>query len=329
MKKGKESGKIQDHNMPNEIDNEAQLDANEQVNGQLATNEEKLEPPSGEEDEKKLAAVMEMKRRKKKALIEFRCRIEDAILGNSLLEKPKHNTLSPRERAEAIEQLKEITLWGVPMMPSKRHGGTDNSPGPATKELRSLSRKAWMLFQDHYPELIHRSIIINVPLWYYVSHVLSSRLKTQRRNSKIVFARPGRVSETLLKFVSPENLPVEYGGLKRENDNEFSPEDKVLERNVRASISERIQIPAPEAGVTILWDLTVVGWDVSYKEEFVPDDEGSYKVLLQIHKEKKGGESVRNSFYIREPGKIVITIDNFMLKRKKVLCRYKTKPTVP
>lgn len=81
--------------------------------------------------------------------------------------------------------------------------------------------------------------------------------------------------------------------------------------------------------MTILWDLTVVGWDVSYKEEFVPDDEGSYKVLLQIHKEKKGGESVRNSFYIREPGKIVITIDNFMLKRKKVLYRYKTKPTVP
>ena len=75
--------------------------------------------------------------------------------------------------------------------------------------------------------------------------------------------------------------------------------------------------------------MTIVGWDVSYKEEFFPDDEGSYKVLLQQEKEKKGGESVRNSFYISEPGKIVITIDNFMLKKKKVLYRYKTKPTFP
>ncbi|XWS46976.1 hypothetical protein CRYUN_Cryun14cG0114300 [Craigia yunnanensis] len=176
-----------------------------------------------------------------------------------------------------------------------------NSPGPATKELRSLCRKSWMLLQDHYPELIHRNV----------------RLKTQTSNSKIVFARPGKVPETLLKFVSPENLPVEYGGLKRENDNEFFSEDKVSEHKVRANASESIQIPAPE--------------DVSYKEEFVPDDEGSYKVLLQSEKEKKGGESVRNSLYISEPGKIVITIDNFMLKKKnkKVLYRYKTKPTLP
>lgn len=82
--------------------------------------------------------------------------------------------------------------------------------------------------------------------------------------------------------------------------------------------------------MTIVWDLTVVGWDnILYKEEFVPDDEGSYKVLLQSEKEKKGLESVRNSFYISEPGKIVISIDNSMLKKKKVLYRYKIKPTVP
>lgn len=80
----------------------------------------------------------------------------------------------------------------------------------------------------------------------------------------------------------------------------------------------------------MVWDLTVVGSsDVSYKEEFIPDDEGSYKVLLQNEKEKKKGEGVRNSFYISEPGKIVITFDNPMLKKKKVLYRYKTKPTVP
>ena len=77
----------------------------------------------------------------------------------------------------------------------------------------------------------------------------------------------------------------------------------------------------------MVWDLSVVGWDVSYKEEFVPDDEGSYKILLQ--NQKRMGESVRNSFYISEPGKILITIHNGTFKKKRVLYRSKAKPTVP
>lgn len=67
--------------------------------------------------------------------------------------------------------------------------------------------------------------------------------------------------------------------------------------------------------------------DVSYKEEFIPDDEGSYEIQLQ--KQKKLGESVRNSFYISEPGKIVITFHNGSFKRKRVHYRSKAKPTVP
>lgn len=81
--------------------------------------------------------------------------------------------------------------------------------------------------------------------------------------------------------------------------------------------------------MTVIWDLTVVGWDVGYKEEFIPDDEGSYRVLLRNEKDKKGGESQRNSFYINEPGRIVITIDNLSLKKKNVFYRFKAKPTVP
>ncbi|XVF32390.1 hypothetical protein REPUB_Repub17cG0078100 [Reevesia pubescens] len=449
INKAKGNGKIQDQNMANEIDNDLTpecQDVNEKENGKNSSNEETdeenyfEEPPSAQENENKVAMEIKCRNQKALPLIEFRCRVEDAILGNYLLGKPNNN-IGRKESEKAIEQLKEITIWGVPLMPSKRHEGTDtvllkflkakdykvhkafemlrktlnwrkefkadeileesldpdfekvayvnsrdeeghplyyniwgalkdkqihhkilgseensekflrwrvqnmekgikelnfepggihsvvqiidlkNSPGPATKELRFLCRKSWVLLRDHYPELIHRNIIINVPLWYYVSHVLPSRLKTQRSKSKLVFARPGEVPETLLKFISPENLPVEYGGLKRENDKEFFSDDKVLELQIRANASESIQIPAPEAGVTIIWDLTVVGWDIYYKEEFVPDDEGSYKVLIQQEKEKKGGDSVRNSFHISEPGKIVITIDNFTLKKKKVLYR--------
>lgn len=76
------------------------------------------------------------------------------------------------------------------------------------------------------------------------------------------------------------------------------------------------------------WDLSVIGWDhVSYKEEFIPDDEGSYKILLQ--NQKRLGKSIRNSFYISEPGKIVITIDNKTFKKKTLIYRSKAKSTLP
>lgn len=79
--------------------------------------------------------------------------------------------------------------------------------------------------------------------------------------------------------------------------------------------------------MTITWDLMVLGNEVSYKEEFIPDDDCSYRVLLQ--EDKKMVESVRNSFHIREEGKIVVTISNPTYKKKTAFYRYKTKPSVP
>lgn len=81
--------------------------------------------------------------------------------------------------------------------------------------------------------------------------------------------------------------------------------------------------------MTIVWDVTVVGWDVTCREEFIPDDEGSYKVLLHKYKDKKIGDTIRNSFYINEPGKLVISIDNPTLKKRRVFYRFKARPYVP
>lgn len=84
------------------------------------------------------------------------------------------------------------------------------------------------------------------------------------------------------------------------------------------------QTQIEQAGVTVFWDLTVVGHEVHYKEEFIPNDECSYTILVQ--KEHKT-RSVRNSFHIREPGKIVLSVDNYTLKKKKIFYRYTIKPT--
>ncbi|GJM97700.1 hypothetical protein PR202_ga14646 [Eleusine coracana subsp. coracana] len=202
-----------------------------------------------------------------------------------------------------------------------------NSPGPAKKDLRVAVKQVLDLFQDNYPELVTRNILINVPFWYYAFSTLFYPFMTQRTKSKFVIARPSKVTETLLKYIPIEAIPVKYGGLKRDNDTEFSAEDsEVTEVIVKANSIETIEIEATEADTTLTWDLTVLGWEVNYKEEFVPTDEGSYTII--VRKGKKMGsseEAIRNSFRAGEPGKVVLTVENASNRKKKVLFRQKAK----
>ncbi|KAL0534732.1 hypothetical protein IC582_029025 [Cucumis melo] len=202
-----------------------------------------------------------------------------------------------------------------------------NSPGPAKKELRIATKQAVGILQDNYPELVAKNIFINAPFWYYALNALLSPFLTQRTKSKFVVARPAKVTETLLKYISAEEIPVQYGGFKRDNDYEFTAEDgAVSEINLKAGSTASIEIPAPQGESNLIWDLTVVGWEVNYKEEFVPTDEGSYTIIVQKGKKMSGNEEpVRNSFRNSEPGKIVLTVENFSNKRKRVLYRFKTK----
>ncbi|XP_023520386.1 patellin-4 [Cucurbita pepo subsp. pepo] len=202
-----------------------------------------------------------------------------------------------------------------------------NSPGPVKKELRIATKKAVAILQDNYPEFVAKNIFINVPFWYYALNALLSPFLTQRTKSKIVVARPAKVTETLLKYIPAEEIPVQYGGFKRENDGAFTPEDSgVSELNLKAGSTASIEIPAGQGESQVIWDLTVVGWEVNYKEEFVPSDEGSYTIIVQKGKKMSGSEEpVRNSFRNSEAGKIVLTVENVSNKKKRVLYRFKTK----
>lgn len=76
----------------------------------------------------------------------------------------------------------------------------------------------------------------------------------------------------------------------------------------------------------MIWDVTIVGWDVNYKEEFVPSDPNSYTLIVK--KQRKISwqrEPIRNTFKNKEAGKLVITVENGMFKKKKVLYRFKIK----
>lgn len=393
-----------------------------------------------------LACPLDLKSSRINALLRLRCRVEDAILGGYIYGKNKHKLLS--SRLCITEDLRDISLWDVPLLPSKGNPSTDivlmnflrakdysvydafkmlrktlrwrrdfrvadildekfspeleslwytngkdkegrllcynvfrniknkeleeeiwgrhhhhqeclrwrvhimekaiqqldfkqggvnsilqiidlgNSPGNSWKEVRWINRKMMSLVHDHYPGIIYKNIFINVPVWFSTVHALNLRMITQRSKNTFIFVKPSKVTETLLKYICPENLLAQYGGLKTENDVEFSTDDKVLEISLKPCSIGLIKIPVKEVEVTITWDMMVVGNEVTYREEFIPDDDCSYRVLLQ--EEKKMVEStVRNSFHIREEGKIVITIDNPTYKKKTAFYRYKTKPSVP
>ncbi|QCD77410.1 4-nitrophenyl phosphatase [Vigna unguiculata] len=200
-----------------------------------------------------------------------------------------------------------------------------NSPGISNKELRVATKQTVAILQDNYPEMVAKNIFINVPFWYYALNALLSPFLTQRTKSKIVVARPNKVTETLTKYIPIEEIPVQYGGFKRENDAEFSSQDgAVSELILKAGSTATVEIPALEVGNSVCWDLTVLGWEVSYKEEFVPSDEGSYTVIVQKGKKMGSQEGpIRNTFRNNEAGKVVLTIENNSNKKKRVLYRYK------
>jgi hypothetical protein len=77
----------------------------------------------------------------------------------------------------------------------------------------------------------------------------------------------------------------------------------------------------------LVWELRVVGWEVSYSAEFVPNAEDGYIVV--IHKARKKTPTdepvVSNSFKVAELGKILLTVDNPTSKKKNLLYRFKIK----
>lgn len=76
-----------------------------------------------------------------------------------------------------------------------------------------------------------------------------------------------------------------------------------------------------------MWELRVVGWEVSYSAEYVPNKEG-YTIIIQKPRKMTSNDEpvVFSSFKIAELGKILLTIDNPTTKKKKLLYRFNVKP---
>ncbi|KAL0800761.1 hypothetical protein Bca101_055936 [Brassica carinata] len=205
-----------------------------------------------------------------------------------------------------------------------------NSPGLGKKELRSATKQAVQLLQDNYPEFVFKQAFINVPWWYLVFYTVIGPFMTPRSKSKLVFAGPSRSAETLFKYISPEQVPVQYGGLSVDPcdcNPDFSLDDPASEVTVKPGTKQTVEIIIYEK-CEIVWEIRVIGWEVSYKAEFVPEEKDAYTVVVQKPRKLKPADEpvLTQSFKVNELGKVLLTVDNPTSKKKKLVYRFNVKP---
>ncbi|GFY82484.1 SEC14 cytosolic factor family protein [Actinidia rufa] len=193
-------------------------------------------------------------------------------------------------------------------------------------DLKDMPKRELRVASNHILSLCFRiitlkwsPIFINAPWYFSVLYSVFSPFLTQRTKSKFVISKEGNVAETLYKYVRPEDVPVQYGGLSRPSDLENGPPKPASEFTVKGGEKVNIQIEGIEAGATITWDIVVGGWDLDYSVEFVPAAEESYTLAIEKPKEDcRAEEAIRNSFTTREAGKMVLSVDNTASRKKKV-----------
>nr|CAB3461791.1 unnamed protein product [Digitaria exilis] len=207
------------------------------------------------------------------------------------------------------ERLARFLRWRVQVMErgvralTLRPGGvnaiiqvTDLKDMPK-RELRSASNQILSLFQDNYPEMVARKVFINVPWYFSVLFSMISPFLTERTKSKFVIAREGNVAETLYKFIRPELVPVQYGGLSRAGDLENGPPKPASEFTIKGGEKVFLEID---------------GIEVSAEESYTLCVEKTRMVMATAE------EPVHNAFTAREAGKMVLSIDNSGSRKRKV-----------
>lgn len=187
------------------------------------------------------------------------------------------------------------------------------------RELRVASKHILSLFQDNYPEMVACKIFINTPWYFSMLYSIISPFMTQRTKTKFVISKEGNVAETLYKYIRPEDIPIQYGGLSRPSELNNGPAKPASEFTVKGGEKVNIQIEGIEAGATITWDVVVGGWDLEYCAQFVPNATGSYTIAVEKPRKMIAtDDAVHNSFTAKEAGKLVLCINNTASRKRKV-----------
>ncbi|WZY84813.1 hypothetical protein YC2023_031197 [Brassica napus] len=171
------------------------------------------------------------------------------------------------------------------------------------RELRVASNQILSLFQDNYPEMVATKLLtLKDSAW--------PPFLTHRTKSKFVISKEGNAAETLYKFIRPEDIPVQYGGLSRPTDSQNGPPKPASEFSIKGGEKVNIQIE---------------GIELEYTAEFVPNAEEGYAIVVEKPRRMKASdEAVCNSFTTGEAGKLSISVDNSLSRKKKVAAYHYT-----
>jgi len=125
-------------------------------------------------------------------------------------------------------------------------------------------------------------------------------------------------------------VPIQYGGLSVDFcdcNPDFSMSDPVTEIPLKPNTKQTVEIAIYEKCI-IVWELRVVGWEVSYSAEFKPDAKDGYIIIIQKATRMSPSDEpvVSSSFKVAELGKLLLTVDNPTVKKKRILYRFNIKP---
>ncbi|CAK9194319.1 unnamed protein product [Sphagnum jensenii] len=247
--------------------------------------------------------------------------LSEKMLGND--SKMKNNFL--RWRVQLLEKgIKELKFTPGGTSAILQVNDLKNIP-LLKKEMRDAVHSVINLLKDNYPELVVKNVFLNPPWYFSALYNLINPFITPRMKSKIFLARPGQIFNS----IAPEDVLVQYGGFARSNDAEFTgAESSVTELIINAGEEKSIEIALEQAGSTAVWDLSVIGWDVSYRAEFAPTATESHHTIPEKTKKLLSVEqTIRGTFNCQEPGKLLLSINNNSAskKEKRVLYRFKVK----
>ncbi|KMT20173.1 hypothetical protein BVRB_1g001830 [Beta vulgaris subsp. vulgaris] len=194
------------------------------------------------------------------------------------------------------------------------------------RDLYKVIYKFLQVLHDNYPEFVAKQLWINVSWWYRnYCRVYSMVFDLWNTNEIVVFSGQTKTMETLFRYISPAQLPVKYGGLSNDNEQDFresNKQDIVSEVTIKPSGTQRVEFCFMKS-CNVLWELRVIGWDVIYDAKFVPNMKGSY--ITNISRPRKlttsDGLVISEGFRINEPGKLILTVHNTSSTKKKLLTR--------
>ena len=92
-------------------------------------------------------------------------------------------------------------------------------------------------------------VFINVPWYFSVLYSVFSPFLTQRTKSKFILAKEGDVAETLYKFIRPEFVPIQYGGLSRAGELLNPPPKPASEFSIKGGEKVNLEIDGIEVDI--------------------------------------------------------------------------------